>query len=405
MMSKAFTFFQKYVSFDTTSSETSGTHPSSAGQLELGNFLVKQLRDFGVADAAMSEHGFVMGHLAASPGYETAPALGLIAHMDTASAASGKEVKLSVVDYCGGSIELGSSGRSSTPGEAFVGHRLAVTDGTTLLGADDKAGIAAIMALLEDLQTRQISHGKLCICFTPDEEIGEGTMFFDVAGFGAKYAFTVDGGNPAEVEFQNFNAAGAKIVIRGLSCHPGYAKNLMVNALKVGMELDAMLPADDVPEKTEGFQGFFHLLELKGNAACAEMEYIIRDHDAEKFAARKALLRDVASELNRKYGDNTVQLEITDQYRNMEEVVSRFPELLILADEAIRRAGLTPAHPPIRGGTDGAKLSFMGLPCPNLGTGGHFAHGELEFLSLDELEKVVEILRNLAGLCREQGKK
>lgn len=404
-MSKAFTFFQKYVSFDTTSSETSGTHPSSAGQLELGNFLVKQLRDFGVADAAMSEHGFVMGHLAASPGVETAPALGLIAHMDTASAASGKEVKLSVVDYCGGSIELGSSGRASTPGEAFVGHRLAVTDGTTLLGADDKAGIAAIMALLEDLQTRQIPHGKLCICFTPDEEIGEGTMFFDVAGFGAKYAFTVDGGNPAEVEFQNFNAAGAKIVIRGLSCHPGYAKNLMVNALKVGMELDAMLPADDVPEKTEGFQGFFHLLELKGNAACAEMEYIIRDHDAEKFAARKALLRDVASELNRKYGDNTVQLEITDQYRNMEEVVSRFPELLTLADEAIRRAGLTPAHPPIRGGTDGAKLSFMGLPCPNLGTGGHFAHGELEFLSLDELEKVVEILRNLAGLCREQGKK
>lgn len=404
-MSKAFTFFQKYVSFDTTSSETSGTHPSSAGQLELGNFLVKQLRDFGVADAAMSEHGFVMGHLAASPGVETAPALGLIAHMDTASAASGKEVKLSVVDYCGGSIELGSSGRSSTPGEAFVGHRLAVTDGTTLLGADDKAGIAAIMALLEDLQTRQIPHGKLCICFTPDEEIGEGTMFFDVAGFGAKYAFTVDGGNPAEVEFQNFNAAGAKIVIRGLSCHPGYAKNLMVNALKVGMELDAMLPADDVPEKTEGFQGFFHLLELKGNVACAEMEYIIRDHDAEKFAARKALLRDVASELNRKYGDNTVQLEITDQYRNMEEVVSRFPELLTLADEAIRRAGLTPAHPPIRGGTDGAKLSFMGLPCPNLGTGGHFAHGELEFLSLDELEKVVEILRNLAGLCREQGKK
>ena len=404
-MSKAFTFFQKYVSFDTTSSETSGTHPSSAGQLELGNFLVKQLRDFGVADAAMSEHGFVMGHLAASPGVETAPALGLIAHMDTASAASGKEVKLSVVDYCGGSIELGSSSRSSTPGEAFVGHRLAVTDGTTLLGADDKAGIAAIMALLEDLQTRQIPHGKLCICFTPDEEIGEGTMFFDVAGFGAKYAFTVDGGNPAEVEFQNFNAAGAKIVIRGLSCHPGYAKNLMVNALKVGMELDAMLPADDVPEKTEGFQGFFHLLELKGNVACAEMEYIIRDHDAEKFAARKALLRDVASELNRKYGDNTVQLEITDQYRNMEEVVSRFPELLTLADEAIRRAGLTPAHPPIRGGTDGAKLSFMGLPCPNLGTGGHFAHGELEFLSLDELEKVVEILRNLAGLCREQGKK
>lgn len=404
-MSKAFTFFQKYVSFDTTSSETSGTHPSSAGQLELGNFLVKQLRDFGVADAAMSEHGFVMGHLAASRGYETAPALGLIAHMDTASAASGKEVKLSVVDYCGGSIELGSSARTSTPGEEFVGHRLAVTDGTTLLGADDKAGIAAIMALLEDLQTRQIPHGKLCICFTPDEEIGEGTMFFDVAGFGAKYAFTVDGGNPAEVEFQNFNAAGAKIVIRGLSCHPGYAKNLMVNALKVGMELDAMLPADDVPEKTEGFQGFFHLLELKGNAACAEMEYIIRDHDAEKFAARKALLRDAASELNRKYGDNTVQLEITDQYRNMEEVVSRFPELLTLADEAIRRAGLTPAHPPIRGGTDGAKLSFMGLPCPNLGTGGHFAHGELEFLSLDELEKVVEILRNLAGLCREQGKK
>ena len=398
-MSKAFEFFSEYVKVETTASESSGTHPSSPGQLELGRRLVCQLLELGAADAAMSAHGYVMGHLAATPGCETIPALGLIAHMDTAAEASGKNVKISVVEYSGGGIVLGTSGLTVEPGERFIGHRLAVTDGTTLLGADDKAGIAAIMAMLDEIRSRRLPHGKICICFTPDEEIGEGTMFFDVPGFGADYAFTVDGGNPEEVEFQNFNAAGADVTVTGLSCHPGYAKGLMINAARVAMEFDAMLPPDEVPEKTEGFEGFFHLTDMSGNVSLAEMQYIIRDHDVEKFVARKACMGEIANELNRKYGEGTVQLKITDQYRNMEEKVACCPELLELAEEAVRRAGMTPVHPPIRGGTDGAKLSFMGLPCPNLGTGGHFAHGELEFLSIDELEKVVEILLNLVILC------
>ncbi len=400
-MSRVFDFFGEYVKVDTTSSGTSGTHPSSPGQSVLGRHLVCQLREMGVTDAAMSALGYVMGHLAATPGWEKVPALGLIAHMDTGESASGKNVKISVVQYSGGSIELGTSGLAVTPGESFAGHRLAVTDGTTLLGADDKAGIAAIMALLDEIRTRAVPHGKLCICFTPDEEIGEGTMFFDVASFGAEYAFTVDGGDPAEVEFQNFNAAEAVVTFKGLSCHPGYAKDLMINAARVAMEFDAMLPADEVPEKTSGFEGFFHLIGMTGNVSRAELQYIIRDHDAAKFEARKQCMIRIADALDQKYGGGTVSLKITDQYRNMEEKVVLCPELIRLADTAIRRAGLTPAHPPIRGGTDGSKLSFMGLPCPNLGTGGHNAHGELEFLSIDELEKVVEILLNLVTLCRD----
>lgn len=401
-MSRAFEFFSEYVKVETTASDSSGMHPSSPGQLDLGRRLVSQLQELGVSDAAISCHGYVMGHLAPSPGCEHIPALGLIAHMDTAAEASGKDVKISVVDYAGGSIPLGTSGLAVTPGERFAGHRLAVTDGTTLLGADDKAGIAAVMAMLDEIRARKIPHGKLCICFTPDEEIGEGTLFFDVPAFGAEYAFTVDGGNPEEVEFQNFNAAGAEVVFKGISCHPGYAKGIMINAARVAMEFDAMLPTDEVPEKTSGFEGFFHLLDMSGNVSRAELQYIIRDHDAGIFAARKACMTRVAAELNRKYGEGTVQLTITDQYRNMEEKVADCPELLALADEAVRRAGMTPVHPPIRGGTDGSKLSFMGLPCPNLGTGGHLAHGEMEFLSLDEQEKVVQILLNLVALCCEE---
>lgn len=400
-MSRAFEFFSEYVKVETTASESSGLHPSSPGQLELGRRLAAQLHDLGLTDAVMSEHGYVTGHLPATPGCEDVPALGLIAHMDTAESASGKNVKISVVQYTGGSIPLGTSGLSVTPGDAFIGHRLAVTDGTTLLGADDKAGIAAIMAFLDGLCARNLPHGRVCICFTPDEEIGEGTMFFDVPSFGAEYAFTVDGGDPAEVEFQNFNAAGAEVTVKGLSCHPGYAKGLMINAARVAMEFDAMLPPDEVPEKTSGFEGFFHLTDMKGSVSRADLQYIIRDHDAEKFAARKTCMMQIAESLNRKYGAGTVLLTLTDQYRNMEEKVMQRPELIRLADAAIRMADLTPVHPPIRGGTDGAKLSFMGVPCPNLGTGGHNAHGELEFLSVDELEKVVEILLNLAKLCCE----
>lgn len=401
-MSRAFEFFRRYIAVDTTSSETSGTHPSSPGQFELGKILVRELQKLGAADAAMSEHAYVMGHIPATPGCEKVPALGLIAHMDTSCAASGAGVKASVIDYQGGPVSLGSSGRILVPGDRFIGHKLAVTDGTTLLGADDKAGIASIMALLDELRTRDLPHGKLCICFTPDEEIGEGTDFFDIEQFGARYAFTVDGGAPEEVEFQNFNAAGARILFHGLSCHPGSARDLMINASRIAMEFDAMLPAGEVPEKTAGFEGFFHLYHMEGNVSLAESEYLIRDHDAAGFARRKACMQEIAEALNRKYPAGTVELILTDQYRNMAEIVNRSPELIAMAEKAVRLAGLTPVFPPIRGGTDGAKLSFMGLPCPNLGAGAHCCHGELEFLSLDQLEQSVEILLHLTCLCMEQ---
>ncbi len=399
-MSNAEKYFLKYIQYDTQSSPTTGTHPSTSGQAVLAKVLAEDLNELGVQDVTVSEHAYVMGFLPATPGLEPAPALGLIAHMDTVDCASGKDIKPSIVTYQGGCIPLGDGSRVTDPAvfpslKKMIGHRLVVTDGTTLLGADNKAGVAAIVAALEEIQNKGLQHGKICICFTPDEEIGEGAMFFDVHKFGADFAFTVDGGDPREIEYQNFNAAQATVEITGVSVHPGSAKNIMVNAAKTAMEFDALLPQNETPETTEKFEGFYHLIHLEAEVGKARMIYLLRDHDAVLFEQKKAKMREAAGILNKKYNADTVKVTIKDQYRNMKEIVQNYPELLEIAADAVRNAGYEPVMPPIRGGTDGARLSFMGLPCPNIGTGARHVHGEHEYLSLDENEKVVQIIHDI----------
>ena len=386
-----------YVRFDTQSNETTGNHPSTPNQLALAQHLADEMRAIGIQNVSVSKHGYVTGTLPATSGMELAPALGFIAHLDTSDAASGADVKPQIVDYRGGIIPLGTSGRTLDPARfpflsRLTGHTLVTTDGTTLLGADDKAGIAEIMTAAEQLISSNIPHGPLRFGFTPDEEIGEGTLHFDVETFGAKYAYTVDGGAAGEIEYQNFNAAAATVTFHGVSVHPGSAKNIMINALRVAFEFDSMLPADEVPERTEQFQGFHHLIRCSGTVSEAQTTYLLRDHDAESFDARKTALHRIAAELNAKYGEGTVKLAIKEQYRNMEEVILQHPFLLETAKQAVRESGLEPVIVPIRGGTDGAMLSFRGLPCPNFGTGGYNFHGESEFASVGEMEKTVEIL-------------
>ena len=395
-----------YVRFDTRSDESTGNHPSTSNQMVLARHLADEMREIGIQSVQVSEFGYVTGTLPATPGLEHVPALGFIAHLDTSDAASGTDVKPQIVDYSGGVIPLGTSGRTLDPARfpflaRLIGHTLVTTDGTTLLGADDKAGIAEILTAAERLVSGGIPHGPLRFGITPDEEIGEGTLHFDVAAFGADYAYTVDGGAAGEIEFQNFNAAVATVSFRGVSVHPGSAKGIMVNALRVAIEFDSMLPPDEVPERTEEFQGFYHLIRSGGTVSAAESCYLLRDHGAESFDARKTTLRRIAAQLNDRYGDGTVTLTIKDQYRNMEEVILQHPFLLETAKAAVRESGLEPVVVPIRGGTDGAMLSFRGLPCPNLGTGGYNFHGESEFASVQEMEKSVEILLHIvAGFSR-----
>ncbi len=386
-----------YVRFDTQSNESTGTHPSTPNQMVLARHLAEEMRAVGLQDVRLTEHGYAFGTLPATPGMEEAPALGFIAHLDTSDAASGTNVQPQVIPYRGGVIPLGTSGKFLDP-KRFpslnhqIGNTLVTTDGTTLLGADDKAGIAEIMTAAERIISEKIPHGPLRFGFTPDEEIGEGTLFFDVEAFGAQYAYTVDGGAAGEIEFQNFNAATATIAFHGIPVHPGSARGIMVNALRVAFEFNSMLPRNEVPEETEQFQGFYHLIRCSGTASEAETVYLLRDHDAESFEARKTTLRRIAAELNARYGNGTVTVAVKDQYRNMEEVILQHPFLLDIAKEAVHESGLEPVIVPIRGGTDGAMLSFRGLPCPNLGTGGYNFHGESEFASVEEMEKTVEIL-------------
>lgn len=397
----------EYVRFDTQSDDSTGAHPSTPNQMALAHHLAAEMCGLGIREVRVSEYGCVTGVLPATPGQEQTPALGFIAHMDTSDAASGKDVKPQIVPYRGGVVPLGESGRTLDPARfpflpRLAGHTLVTTDGTTLLGADDKAGIAEIMTAAERIISGGLPHGRLCFGFTPDEEIGEGTLHFDVEAFGAAYAYTVDGGAAGEIEYQNFNAATASVAVRGVSVHPGSAKDVMVNALKVAFEFDSMLPRDEIPERTEGFQGFYHLIRCAGTVSDAQLTYLLRDHGADSFDARKTLLRGIAARLNDRYGAGTVMLEIKDQYRNMEEVILRHPFLLEAAKAAVRQAGLEPVVIPIRGGTDGAMLSFRGLPCPNLGTGGYNFHGEWEFASVDEMEKTVEILLGIVSLFRKK---
>ena len=404
---RAYERFLKYVTIYTTSDEESTTHPSTARQFDLAHLLVAQLKELGVADAAVDDKCYVYGTLPATPGYEEKPALGFVSHMDTAPAAPGENVKPQVFEnYDGGDVLFAGTGEYMTV-EKFPelanwkGQTLITADGTTLLGADDKAGIAEIMTTVERIQKENIAHGKICIGFTPDEEVGQGADFFDVDRFGAQFAYTVDGGDVGELEYQNFNAADAVVTVHGFSVHPGSAKDLMKNAQTIAMEFVAALPAEEVPEHTEGFEGFFHLYQMSGDVTTAKLHYIIRDHDGEKFAARKALMEEITARLNAEHGAGTVVLELKDSYYNMEEKVKPHVHLIENAEKAIRKAGLEAHIVPIRGGTDGARLSFMGLPCPNLGTGGFNFHGPCEYITAEKMDKSVEIILNIIAIYAE----
>ena len=406
-MEKILDRFLRYVAVETTSDENGTTHPSSLKELDLSRMLVDEMKQMGIADASLDENGYVMGTIPSNLDHEV-PVLGFIAHVDTAPDASGKDIKPQIIpNYDGSDIPL-----KGVPGLAlrvedfpemldYKGQTLITTDGTTLLGADDKAGVAEIMTVAEFLLTHpDVKHGTIMIGFTPDEEIGCGVDFFDVAKFGADYAYTMDGGAVGELEYENFNAAGAKLHIQGCNIHPGYAKDKMLNAMYVGMELAAMLPVAQRPEYTCGYEGFFHLTGFNGTVEEANLSYIIRDHDRARFEQKKALMQEVVTFINKKYGD-IVTLELRDQYYNMREMVEPHYHIIEKAVRAMEMAGVQPKVQPIRGGTDGARLSFMGLPCPNIFAGGHNFHGKLEFVPVESMEKAVEVIKNLVLLFAE----
>ena len=398
---RAYERLLRYIQFDTASSEASETCPSTPGQLVLGRALVEEMKEMGIADARIDEYGYVYGSIPAN--CEGQPAIGLIAHMDTVDDAPALPMNPQIVKgYDGSPIALGGNPDTLLSREMFpclnstLGDDLIVTDGKTILGADDKAGVSEILTLCERLLTHpEIRHGRLCIGFTPDEEIGRGADLFDVAGFGADFAYTVDGGLLPELEYENFNAASASVEVRGLSVHPGSAKDQMKNALTLAMELHGLLPPAETPEHTEGYEGFYHLTDLFGEVERAKMHYIIRDHDRQKFEARKAFLTRAVTYLNDKYGAGTFTLTLRDSYYNMREQIEQHMEIIDRAKAAFAAVGLTAKETPIRGGTDGARLSFMGLPCPNLPTGGMNFHGRFECITVQSMDRMVEVLTNL----------
>jgi tripeptide aminopeptidase len=397
-MESAKSRFLRYVTYYTTSDDFTGISPSTERQKDLGNVLMQELEALHLEDIHMDDCGNVLATLPASEGVD-APVIALIAHMDTAPDASGENVKPRLVRYEGGELKLNDSvslTEALCPGlESHVGDELIVTDGTTLLGADDKAGLAEIMAAVETILEKNIKHGEVRIIFTTDEEIGHGTDGLDVQELGCDYGYTVDGGPLGEIEYENFNAAAAVLTVHGVGVHPGSAKNVMVNAATVAMDFHALLPEDEVPEKTEGYEGFFHLTDMEGGMAKATLRYIIRDHDREKFEEKKALFAACAEKINEVYGDGTAEVDITDSYYNMKEKILPHFHLIERAENAFRANGVAPMCVPIRGGTDGANLSWAGLPCPNLSTGGYNYHGVREWIpsaSLDIMTNVVVTL-------------
>ena len=401
---RAYERFLNYVKMNTESAAGMGKSPSTDGQWDLARLLVEELNTLGMKDAKVSEFGVVAAVLPATPGCEAVPTLGFLAHMDTAPAFSGAGVVPIVHEnYDGGDVVLPKEGRvirlADFPEMATLkGRTLITADGSTLLGADDKAGVAEVMTLCEELITSGAPHGKLCVAFTPDEEIGEGSNHFDVPAFGAKYAYTVDGSKEGGIEYENFNAASAKVEITGVSVHPGEAKDAMENALLIAMELNAKLPPEEIPARTEGYQGFFHLDEMNGTVAFAKMDYIIRDHDMERFTQRKALMEQVVQEVQAAHPKAKLELTLRDSYYNMVGQLKDCMHLVENAREAARMAGVEPTTTAIRGGTDGARLSFKGLPCPNLGTGGYNFHGPYECVTVEGMDTVVAILRNIVAL-------
>ena len=404
--------FLRYAVIDTQSDEESGTSPSSEKQKNLGRLLEKELKEIGVSNVYFDEeHCYVYGRIPANNAKEGtsfgSKKLALIAHMDTSPESSGKDVKPRIVEnYDGGDIYLGdASGLTLSPSQypemkAYVGQSLIVIDGTTLLGADDKAGVAEIMAAASYLLKHpEVSHGEISICFTPDEEIGSGVDNIDMNRLNADYGYTVDGGAIGELEYENFNAAAVTVKVHGVTVHPGEAKNKMKHASRIAMELDSMLPAQERPQFTEGYEGFFYLTDMKGTTEEAEFKYIIRDHDREKFEAKKKLIRDAATYINSKYGEKTAEIAIRDQYYNMREKIEEGNIFLIEnAKKAMEDLDIVPKIQPIRGGTDGARLSFMGLPCPNLCAGGHNFHGRYEYVCAESMEKITDLLIKLVSM-------
>ena len=398
---RAYERFLNYVPVWTTSDETSDTVPSADRELVLARMLVEEMKGLGIADARVDDKGYVYGHIPATPGCEDKPSLGLVAHMDTVADALGENIKPQIIEnYDGKDVVLKGSGDILKVDEfpylaELKGRTLITTDGTTLLGADDKAGIAEILTVAEEIIKEGLPHGKICIGFTPDEEIARGAKHFDVEGFGADYAYTLDGDEEGEIQFQNFNASTAFITIHGVSVHTGSAKDVMVNSQTIATEIHQMLPVNERPETTEGYEGFYHLVSVQGNVTTTKMKYFIRDFDRRSFDARAQKLRDIAEEMNKKYGEGKVEVEIVESYYNMREKIEPCMQLIDYAKAAIEHAGITPIVSPVRGGTDGARLSFKGLPCPNLGTGGHAFHGVFEHITVEGMDKAVLIVKDI----------
>lgn len=376
--------------------------PSTPEQMTLAQVLAEDMRDIGLTDVSVDAHAYVYGFLPATAGREQCPPIGFIAHIDIVNEFGTSEIHPQIIkEYDGGEIALGTSGRTLDTVQfpdlkQAVGKTVITTDGTTVLGADDKAGVAEILTMCERLVQDNLPHGKICVCFTPDEEIGHGAALLDLEKFGASCAYTVDGSAPNEVEWETFYAAAADWSIAGVSVHPGDAKDKMVNAALVAMEMNGMLPPDEIPAKTQGREGFFHLCDMSGDVSAAKLSYIIRDHDAEKFSQRKQTMREIERKINETYGAGTATLTLREQYRNMAEILQHHPDVVERAKQAIRAVGLTPVSNPVRGGTDGAQLSFRGLPCPNLGTGAYALHGPYEHAIAEQMDVVTEILLHIA---------
>lgn len=384
--------FLNYVKFETASDEESVSCPSAAGQTVLAEYLAGELKSIGVADAAYDENGYVYGHIEASCGYDNAPKIGLIAHMDTSPAVSGKDVKPQIIVFDGKNAPMVDG--------KYIGEELIVSDKTTLLGADDKAGVAEIIAACERIIADDtMKHGRISICFTPDEEIGRGADRFDFERFGADFAYTVDGGELGEISNENFNAAAVELTVHGINTHPGSAKNKMRNAILFLNEFINLLPAAEIPACTEGREGFYHIDSVSGNETEARLSMLIRDFDKEGFEKRKQYVESIAAFLNKKYGGATFEVSVTDSYYNMLEIIEKYPEITARIESAMRKAGVKPEFEPIRGGTDGARLSFEGLPCPNLSTGGMNFHSIYEAIPVKSLEKMTDVLINI--LCED----
>lgn len=384
--------FLNYVKFETASDEESVSCPSTAGQTVLAEYLAGELKSIGVADAAYDENGYVYGHIEASCGYDNAPKIGLIAHMDTSPAVSGKDVKPQIIVFDGKNAPMVDG--------KYIGEELIVSDKTTLLGADDKAGVAEIIAACERIIADEtMKHGRISICFTPDEEIGRGADRFDFERFGADFAYTVDGGELGEISNENFNAAAVELTVHGINTHPGSAKNKMRNAILFLNEFINLLPAAEIPACTEGREGFYHIDSVSGNETEARLSMLIRDFDKEGFEKRKQYVESIAAFLNKKYGGATFEVSVTDSYYNMLEIIEKYPEITARIESAMRKAGVKPEFEPIRGGTDGARLSFEGLPCPNLSTGGMNFHSIYEAIPVKSLEKMTDVLINI--LCED----